>query len=69
MGRRLGDSARPKLMARQHGADGFDQLRFRHGALRLGLLLQMFLAALFQLGELGAMIRSFIALPLAFVGP
>ena len=41
-------------MAGQHRADGFDQLRLRHGALRLGLLLQMLLAAFFQLGELGA---------------
>jgi hypothetical protein len=40
-------------MAGQHGADGFDQSRLRHGALRFGLLLQMLLAAFFQLGELG----------------
>src|SRR5579862_1119391 len=47
-------SARPELVAGQHGADGFDQLRLGHGALCLGLLLQMLLAALFQFGELGA---------------
>src|SRR5580692_2099889 len=47
-------SARRELMAGQHGADGFDQLCLRHGALRFGLLLQMLLAALFQFGELGA---------------
>src|SRR5580704_1367013 len=47
-------SARPELVAGQHGADGFDQLRLRHRALRLGLLLQMLLAAFFELGELGA---------------
>src|SRR5580704_16608123 len=43
-------SAWAELMARQHGADGFDQLRLWHGALRFGLLLQMLLAAFFQLG-------------------
>src|SRR6202035_981501 len=51
---RAAGSARPELVAGQHGADGFDQLRLRHGALRFGLLLQMLLAAFFQLSELGA---------------
>src|SRR5580704_3145378 len=51
---RAAGSARLELVAGQHGADGFDQLRLWHGALRLGLLLQMLLAAFFQLGELGA---------------
>ena len=38
---RAAGSGRPELVAGQHGADGFDQLRLRYGVLRLGLLLQM----------------------------
>src|ERR1700719_2188886 len=52
--RNAAESARPELMARQHRAHGVDQLRLGHGALRFGLLLQVLVAALFQLGELGA---------------
>ena len=41
-------------MARQHLAHRFDEFFLGHAALRLGLLLQMLVAALFELGELGA---------------
>ena len=44
----------PCCVPREHLAHRFDQLGLRHRALRLGLFLQMLLAAFFQLGQLGA---------------
>jgi len=41
-------------MAGEHLAHRLDHFFFRHGALRLGLLLQMLFAAFFLFGKLGA---------------
>ena len=51
---RLRRSALREPVPREHLAHRFDELVLGHGALRLGLFLQMFLAALFQLRQFGA---------------
>ena len=51
----------------QYGAHRLDHVILRHGALRFGLFLQVFVAAFFQLRELGAEDQSLIVTsPLAF---
>ena len=47
-------SRSPFAVTRQHFAHSLDHFSFRHGALRLGLLLQMLFAAFFLFGKLGA---------------
>ena len=51
---RMAGSLPRHAVAGEHGAHRVDELAFRHEALRLGLALQMLLAALFQFCQLRA---------------